>query len=115
MFLCCIVVVAAVLARLTATTRDPFSLSGNMGGADLNVELEENAVDFSSRGCLSWLAVGPHAVIQAPSFARRRARAKDIHLLHEIKDMIGKGKPPREGGQVHQKHCLCESLRGRHS
>ncbi len=53
MFLCCIVGVAAVLARLTATTRGPFSLSGNMEGVDLNVELEENAVDFSSRGCLS--------------------------------------------------------------
>ena len=42
----------------------------------------------------------------APSFARWRARAKDIHLLHEIKDMIGKGKPPREGCQGHQKPCL---------
>ena len=97
MFLCCIVVVAAVM--------DPFSLHGNIEGVDLNVELEEKVVDFSSRACLSWL-VGPHAVTQAPSLVWWRARDKDIRLLHEMKDMIGKGKPPREGCQGHQKPCL---------
>ncbi len=101
-------------ARLTASLIDPFSLSGNMEGVDLDVELEVNIVDFSSCAYLSWL-VGPRAVIKAPSFLRWRARAKDIPLLQEIKEMIGKGKPPREGGQGHQKPCLCESQRGRNS
>ncbi len=80
--------------RVTASVVDPFSLSGGVRGVDLSVDLEVNVVHFSDKHDLMWL-VGPHALIKAPSLMWWRERAKDIPLLHEIKEMIGKGKRPR--------------------
>ncbi len=78
---------AVPAVRRTASLVDPYSLSGNIAGMDLSVDLEVNVADFSSSACHSWL-VGPHALINAPSSV-----LCNIPLLQEMKGTIKNGKP----------------------